>query len=513
MKQDFAPDIKEDLEDFRNFVFLAHKFIGLEAPTELQFKMADDLQVSTSREAIQAFRGCGKSHLSALYALWTLYHNPDAKILVISAAKKRAAEFVKFCKEVIDVCPHLVHMKAKEGARNLSYSFDVANTLPSQTPSLEAKGLESAITGLRANIIIADDIEIAVNSISVEAREKLQNLATEFEAILLPDGAVPPKILYLGTPHSSSSIYNALPDKGYVVHKYPAYDNDGEPNEPDRFPPDVLEKRRKGMGDSAFMLQYMLDTSLADQDKFPLKLSDLLVSKTALDPVYCYEEYKKSNREVGYYVSESKAGDKAYECTHSGHKIKYMRKVLALDPSGSGKDDFAYCVLGSRNGFLFVLEQGHWDGFAGSRVHDIKEVAEKYKVNEIVIETNFGDELMINLLQPNINIPIVPVKNYTQKEKRIVSILEPLLNQNKLVVDKQFLTNKGMQQFCNLTPVKGSLKHDDYIDCLAIGVNHISEDLAINLHQAKENEHMERLEKEFESIIDSGSVSNPNWAL
>ena len=45
-------DIKEDLEDFRNFVFLAHKFIGLENPTPLQFQMADNLQESTSREAV-----------------------------------------------------------------------------------------------------------------------------------------------------------------------------------------------------------------------------------------------------------------------------------------------------------------------------------------------------------------------------------------------------------------------------------------------------------------------------
>ena len=78
-------DIKADLEDFRNFVFLAHKFIGLESPTPLQFQMSDNLQASSSREAIQAFRGCGKSHLAALYSLWTLYHHPDAKILVSSA--------------------------------------------------------------------------------------------------------------------------------------------------------------------------------------------------------------------------------------------------------------------------------------------------------------------------------------------------------------------------------------------------------------------------------------------
>ena len=493
-------DITDDLKDFRNFVFLAHKFMGLQSPTELQFQMADNLQNSTSREAIQAFRGCGKSHLSALYAIWVLYHEPDAKILVISAAKKRAAEFVKFCKELIDVCPHLVHMKAREGGRNLSYSFDVANTLPSQTPSLEARGLESAITGLRSSLIIADDLEVAVNSMSAEAREKLEHLATEFEAILLPDGAIEPKILYLGTPHSSSSIYNNLPSKGYAVHKYPAYNKEGEPQEPERFPRKVLEKRRRGMGDSAFMLQYMLDTSLADEDKFPLKISDLIVMENVLDPNFCYEEYKPTKRQINYHVTEAKARDKAKFGKYDGYKVPYLKRILALDPAGSGKDDFAYCVLATKNGFIFVLEQGHWDGFSGSRVNDIKKIADKYSVNEILVETNFGDDLLINLLQPNINVPIVPIKNYTQKEKRIISILEPVLNQHKLVVDKNFMLGKIMSQFCNITPVKGSIKHDDYIDCLAMGVQHFKEEIKINLEMARQKEYEERLDKELRSI-------------
>ena len=503
----------EDLEDFRNFIFLVHKFLGLDSPTELQFSIANDLQTGGSREAIQAFRGCGKSHLSALYAIWTLYHHPNAKFLVVSAAKKRASEFVKFCKEVIDTCPFLVHMKPKEGQRNLSYCFDVSYSNPSQTPSLEAKGIEGMITGCRADVIICDDLEVSINSMSVEAREKLQGLATEFEPILLPDGAVPSRIVYLGTPHSSSSIYNALPAQGYKVRRYPAYDKEGQPTEPVRFPRKVLEKRRRGMGDSAFMLQYMLDTSLADQDKFPLKVSDLLISNVALDPNFTYEEYMARKIPLDFHIGEAKAGDKAHYCKHDGQRVSYTYKLLTLDPAGAGDDDFAYCVLGVKNGFVHVLAQGHWEGFAGSRVDDIKEVAERYSVNEILVETNFGDELIINLLEPEIKTKITPVKNYTHKCKRIISVLEPVLNQKKMVVDKSFLMNKGIQQFCNITPIKGSLKHDDYLDALATGVKHLSEHLRVNVKQARREAQKEALEAELDAIINDvkGHVANPSW--
>jgi len=501
--------LREDLTDFRNFLFLCHKFIGLPEPTPLQYKIADRFQSGESREAVQAFRGCGKSHISALGSLWLLYHNPDEKVLIVSATAKRAAEFVKFCKDTINVCPFLSHLLPQQGQRNLSYSFDISGCVPSQTPSLTAKSIGAQITGSRANIIICDDLEISVNSMSAESREKLQNLATEFEAVLLPKG----RIIYLGTPHSSSSIYNALPAKGYKVYKYPCYDSEGNSTEPDRFPAKILEKRRRGMGDTAFMLQYMLDTSLADKDKFPLKLSDLLVCSN-LDPYYCYEEYYQTTNPLKRFVAEAKGGDKPMYAGHKGVKVEYTKKIIALDPAGSGADDFAYCVLATRNGFVFVLEQGHWDGFAGSRVGDIRDLAEKYKVNEIIVETNFGDDLILHLLQPNINVPITPIRHNIQKEKRIITTLEPALNQHKVVVSEDFLFNKGISQFCNITPLKGSLKHDDYIDCLAMGVRHIQEYMAINLQKAKDKEWEDRLQKEFDSILNTRSIgepANPNW--
>ena len=496
--------IKEDLGDFRNFLYLAHKFIGLPEPTPLQYKMADNLQHSSSREAIQAFRGCGKSHLSAIFSLWILYHDVDMKILVVSATTKRASEFVKFCKDTINACPHLSHMLPQVGQRDLSYSFDISGAVPSQTPSLTAKGIGAQITGSRGNYIFCDDLEISVNSMSAEAREKLVNLANEFEAVLLPKG----KIVYLGTPHSSSSIYNALPSKGYNVNKYPAYGDDGEPSEPSRFPRKLLEKRRKGMGDSAFMLQYMLDTSLADKDKYPLKISDLLIEER-LEKGFCFEKYTQTKRQLQLHVKEAKAGDKPYYAKHQGYKVRYTKKILALDPAGSGADDFAYCVLGTKNSFVFVLEQGHWNGFAGSRVEDIKKLAKDYDINEIVVETNFGDDLIINLLQPNINVPITPIRHHIQKEKRIITTLEPILNQHKLVVSKDFLFTKGISQFTNITPIKGSLKHDDYIDCLAMGVKHLNQEIAINVEASLRAAEEERLDIELDRLENIDSAGQP----
>ena len=52
--------------------------------------------------------------------------------------------------------------------------------------------------------------------------------------------------------------------------------------DPDRFDDEDLIEREASMGRSNFMLQFMLDTSLSDAEKFPLKMADLVV--TSVNP-------------------------------------------------------------------------------------------------------------------------------------------------------------------------------------------------------------------------------------
>ena len=52
--------------------------------------------------------------------------------------------------------------------------------------------------------------------------------------------------------------------------------------DPDRFDNDDLLEREASMGRSNFMLQFMLDTSLSDSEKFPLKMADLVI--TSVNP-------------------------------------------------------------------------------------------------------------------------------------------------------------------------------------------------------------------------------------
>ncbi|WP_270994138.1 phage terminase large subunit, partial [Listeria seeligeri] len=96
-------------------------------------------------------------------------------------------------------------------------AFDVGPAQPDQSPSVKSVGINGQLTGSRADTIIADDIEVPKNSMTVVQREKLAELVKEFDAVLKPGG----EIIYLGTPQTEESLYNKLPERGYVIRIWP----------------------------------------------------------------------------------------------------------------------------------------------------------------------------------------------------------------------------------------------------------------------------------------------------
>ncbi|AMD61451.1 hypothetical protein AWN88_25670 [Agrobacterium tumefaciens] len=171
--------------------------------------MAEWLQTGPIRLVIEAFRGIGKSWVTAAYVCWLLYRDPQLKIMVVSASKLRADDFSTFTLRLIHEVPFLKHLMPRDGQRSSKIAFDVGPARADQSPSVKSVGITGQLTGSRADVIIADDIEVTNNSATQTMRDKLKELTKEFAAILKPLDTS--KIIYLGTPQTEQSIYNSLP--------------------------------------------------------------------------------------------------------------------------------------------------------------------------------------------------------------------------------------------------------------------------------------------------------------
>ena len=173
--------------DFKAFLTLTWQELELPRPTRAQLCIADYLQNGPKRLQISAFRGVGKSWITAAFVLWTLYNDPDKKIMVVSASKERADNFSIFCQKLILDIAWLNHLGPKDADQRWSrISFDVGPAKPHQAPSVKSVGVQGQMTGSRSDLLVFDDVEVPNNSATDMQREKLLQLVTESESILTP---------------------------------------------------------------------------------------------------------------------------------------------------------------------------------------------------------------------------------------------------------------------------------------------------------------------------------------
>jgi hypothetical protein len=557
-------------DDFRVFLTLIWRHLKLGDPTPLQLDVAYFMQHhewsgEIDHLVIMGFRGMAKSFITGAYALWTLHRDPQKKVLVASGSVRRSIAFVNWCLALINDVPMLQYLRPGPNQRQSSQAFDVGPARPDQTPSIFAVGITAQIVGFRGDLIIGDDVETNTNSMTPDMREKLADSVREFDAIIKPGG----QIIFLGTPQTEASIYNVLEkDRGYVVKIWPgryptgkqrrAYgsrlatwvswrlDRDpslaGTPTEPTRFSEGDLIQRERSWGKAGFALQFMLDTSLADVDRYPLRLDQLIVMsldrRNGPDLVSWGTGDHLALKDV---ETISLDGDRVYGPASVSQSYSPWQSIkAAIDPSGKGKDETTLTIGAMLHSTVFVLKQAGWlDGHSETTLKEIAALLVEYNVGQVRIEEDFGGGMFAQLLRPHLKAaweakdaqqPRLPGDTRTateivseiakkqQKELRIISALETAFNNHRIVMAKEVLQDdyrvtQGrdgtdlrdryslMYQITRITREKGCLTHDDRVEGLAMLVSMYVEQMGLMpAHQAEvaERSRIEESIKQFD---------------
>lgn len=475
------------------------------------------------RFILQAFRGIGKSFITCAYVVWVLWKNPQLKILIVSASKERADANSIFIKNIIDLLPFLHDMKPKAGQRDSVISFDVGGAVPDHSPSVKSVGITGQLTGSRADIIIADDVEIPNNSATSTARERLEQLVTEFAALLKPLDTS--RTIYLGTPQTEMTLYKTLEDsKGYSTIIYPAqyprnnaedimygdrlapllraeYEADkealrGTPTDPIRFDSDDLRERELEYGKAGYTLQFMLNPNLSDAEKYPLKIRDAIVCSLDMDKApLSYQWLPNRQNQNDDLPNVALKGDTIHSYhSCSANVSEYTNKILVIDPSGRGKDETGYAVLYYLNGYIYLMEVGGFrGGYEDSTLEKLAKKAKYWKVNTVVHESNFGDGMFGKIFTPILlkhhQCAIEEIRAKGMKEQRICDNLEPIFGAHKIVIraeavredyqtardtdGKHDVRYSAFYQMSRISRERGAVAHDDRLDAFALGVEYL----------------------------------------
>jgi hypothetical protein len=565
------PAEKRAKDEFRVFLFLMWQLLELPNPTRAQYAFADYLQYGPSRKVVMAFRGVGKSWVTAAYVLWCLWRDPQEKILVVSASAQRARDFSVFCKKVIDQWEMLAELRPRPGQRESVENFDVGPARAAQAPSVKSVGITGQITGTRAHRIIYDDVEVPKNSETVTMREKLSEAIKEAAAVLVPDSS-DTSVIYLGTPQTEDTVYVKLPERGYEIRIWPArypdekvltaykslgadlfpelvedMDREGpvladKPTDPARFDEEELLTRRKEYGNSGWQLQFMLNPSLSDSERYPLKLRDLVVG--SFDPELVPNKVVWSGdrdhvaedlRSVGLsgdkfqrrLVLKSEGGGEM------GGYAPLEGGLLCIDPSGRGADETAYCVTKHLNGQIFLVESGGFrgDGYSEETITKLAKKYDRWGCKAVRIESNFGDGMFTKLASPvfkkvtgrGLDPKEVEWRATTSKEGRIIDTLEPVMSAHKLIVDEEVIRKDYdmssaddphrvhrmlFHQMTRVTRARGALRFDDRLDCLSMAVNYWIERLGKDVDVEVKRRQDDALDRELEKFVKGFDVGN-----
>lgn len=521
MSQDPQQALRDSFPLFLAYIF---SHLGIDRLTTQQKRIAKYLQHGSRRRIIMAFRGIGKSYITAAYALWLLYRDPQLHIGVISANKLRAENQTKFMLSLIHAVDILAFLRPSEQQRERADGFDVGPKMPAQTPSVFSVGVFGNYTGQRADIIIADDVEVPKNTETVTMREKLAERVREFSALLRPEG--PQQIIYLGTPQCEDTLYAKLiRGRGYDALIIPAqYPDDatrksyyglcevieravlenpslvGAPTDPERFDSEVLESQRLEYGPAGYSLQFMLNTALSDAEIYPLKLRDLIVLALDDDQAPDVVVWKADNEAIiSSLPSVGFTGDhyhRGYVPPNTSYSA-YSGTIMAVDPSGRGKDETGYAVVSAHMAKLYLRSVGGVEGNSVEDMDRLLDIAVSMGCRGIFVEPNYGGGSFTVALQGRarergLRVGVQDAEwAKGSKGKRIGEILRPVVERHRLVVDEKVIREdfesvrkkpigverqaqyRWAYQFTHLRPEdKGSLTHDDRLEAVSMAVQY-----------------------------------------
>ena len=410
---------------------------------------------------------------------------------------------------------------------------------------------------MRGSVIIADDCETPVNSMTQDMRERLRHQVAEFENVLIPGG----DIVFLGTPASKDSLYDYLMDtEVYRFKSWPArFPKSGEvvrdtaeevlaaieknsevigtSTWPERFDDEELAVREASEGRTIFQMQFMMRCT-GDDLQCPLKLRDLIVhpcdrNKAPISIVWGTNNDRGGSTRCEEIRSLGFDGDALYSpIMFDSEWAAYSGTKMWIDPSGRGADSTGYCVISHLFGKLYCKACGGLPGgYSTGVLEELSLIAKAHDAREIYVESNFGMDMFVELLSPVLRRHFVPrgseempegwgatvegVRTSGQKEVRICNALEPLLGSHRLIIDPSVAANEDLQsQLVSITRDRNSLKHEDELEALAMCVKMwedvLQADPAVSAQQQREQWIEDKLRAHYEELGLVGP-QRPRW--
>lgn len=426
--------------------------------------LADRWSSGDRELVLLAFRNSGKSTLVGLFSVWLLTRNPNLRILVLAGDFALAKKMVRNAKRIVERHPVARHLRATHGELWASDQFTVKRPFEFRDPSMLAKGVAANITGLRADVVICDDVEVPNTCDTAAKRQELRTRLQEIDYVLVPNGTK----LFVGTPHTFESIYAESPRtgnddvlqplQGFSRLELPIVDVNGKSQWEERFPLERIDAIRRRTGPAKFESQMML------------RPRSILEGR--LDP----EDLEIYDNELSYIE-----GNKEAILTIAGRRL--VSASCWWDPafgSLAGGDGSVIALVFADNAGYFWLhrikyikvhvQDGDNTDQATEMCRVVARFVRKYYIPCVTIETNGIGRFLPGLLRvelPRLGIQCAVVERTStrQKDLRILDAFDAVLAARRLKAHRSVWDSPFITEMRDWRPGTGG--RDDGLDAVA----------------------------------------------
>lgn len=450
--------------DFRLFVVLWNQLMRLQTPA-IHLRMSEWLEENWRRKNTQillmAFRASGKSTIVGLFAAWLLYRDTDLRIMVLAADSTLARKMVRQVKKIIERHPLTSNLKPADPDQWAASRFTVNRMMQLRDPSMLARGITSNITGSRADIVIADDVEVPKTCDTDEKRRALRERLMEIDYILTPGGTQ----LYVGTPHTYSSIYADAPRtemgeereflNGFKRFFLPVLNAEGESAWPEKYSVAELDRIKLHTGPNKFASQMMLKPVNIAEGR--LNPDDLRFYSSELDYTKELQALFLNDRKM---VGASAWWDPAFGSE------KGDRSVFAVVFSDEIGNFYLHRILYIKN----PKHKNKDDDEAAWQCRQIANAAYENYLPSLCVENNGIGQFLPQILRNEIakaraQCTVVEVSNRRPKDIRILEAFDAALAARRLYVHESVTRTPFMTEMREWRP--GARGFDDGLDAVA----------------------------------------------
>lgn len=420
--------------------------------------------IGQRRLLLMAFRGAGKSTILGQWCAWQLMRTPETRILVLGADDALAVKLVRNARRIVErhpLCALIRPSRAEEWAAD---RFSVNRAGAARDPSMLARGILANITGSRADIIIADDVEVPNTADTEGKREELRQRLGEAAFVLTPGGTM----LFVGTPHAADSIY-ADPERPRPPGAGPPFLGDcarlvlpildaaGNSRWPERFSAHDIAALRRRVGPAKFLSQMMLEPVNPEAAR--------------LDPAQLLRYPDELRLHAGNGGTELRIGE-----------ARMVSASCFWDPAfgapGRGDASVLAALFADADGgywlhrMLYLKHDPAAETNPGQQL--CQQVADQVRLlhlPSVTIETNGIGRFLPGLLKQTLRegrlaCAVRERVSSRAKDERIIAALEPVLAARALRVHESVFATRLIQEMRDFRPGARGLA-DDGLDALA----------------------------------------------